>query len=372
MVESKFGGDNRVKHVLVINTIGFGYEGISNVLRTYLSKINGNEIKIDIVIYPSTPASLIQEIEQYANCILLPQRKEAFILYLKELCRLLLKNKYNAIHINGNSSTMSLEALVAKLLGIKKIIVHGHSSSTDHPVINVILRPLLLTLSDVRISCSNEAGMWLYGKKEFYVLRNSIDTSRFSYSDNSRLMIRKQYGLEDKFVLGHIGYYDQNKNQQYLLRLLKKVSEYNNNVHLLLVGKGLLCTDFQDKVQELNIEHLVTMINGTDKPELYYSAMDCFLFPSLHEGFGLVLIEAQANGLPCIASLGVPLSTNVSNQVQYCDIGNEDDWVKYIIKLMSNASSRKESSKANVVSIKESGYSINDNITILQDIYIKD
>ena len=152
-----------MKKVLIINTIGFGYEGISNVILNYCRFMNKDGIELHIVCYSDTAESVVSIAKENAIVHRIISRKKKCIKYLKDL-NALLRVGFDTIHINGNSATMCLETLLAKGHGINNIIVHGHSTSTNHPVINRLLRPLLINTSDVRLACTlGTAAMYLNG-----------------------------------------------------------------------------------------------------------------------------------------------------------------------------------------------------------------
>ena len=91
----------------------------------------------------------------------------------------------------------------------------------------------------------------------------------------------------------------------------------------------------KEKVKTLGIEDSVKFLGQrTDINELY-NAMDLFLFPSLYEGLGMVLIEAQANGLPCIASTEIPKIAKVINNVSFLKLRcSANFWCDEIIKMI--------------------------------------
>lgn len=111
----------------------------------------------------------------------------------------------------------------------------------------------------------------------------------------------------DAFVLGHIGRFEPQKNHHFLLEIAAEIAKREPNMRLLLIGTGSLLPAIQAKVDRMGLAELV-IFGGvrTDIPRLMKGSMDVFLFPSLYEGLGLVLVEAQAAGLPCILADIVP------------------------------------------------------------------
>ena len=100
----------------------------------------------------------------------------------------------------------------------------------------------------------------------------------------------------------------------------------------------------------------------------YLSAMDCFVFTSLYEGLGMVLIEAQAAGLPCICSNRVPVETKVTQNIEYVDI--DEPVSKWALKI-NNIEKTDRKSEDIYNDIKKNGYDINTETNKLYDIYLK-
>ena len=95
------------------------------------------------------------------------------------------KNKYDVIHINGNSATMVLELVVSCLVGIKTRITHGHTTRSSHPIVHRILKKPLNFLSTYKLAVSNSTGKWLFGK-DYIVLNNAINVHKFAFDKYKR------------------------------------------------------------------------------------------------------------------------------------------------------------------------------------------
>ena len=157
--------------------------------------------------------------------------------------------------------------------------------------------------------CGEESGKWLYGEKNksrFIMLNNAIDAASYTYDLSKREELRRQLGLADKLVIGHVGRFNPQKNHPFLLDIFAALLKKESNAVLLLVGGGVGMSKMQEKVQELGIaEHVRFLGVRSDVADLM-QAMDVFVFPSLYEGLGIALIEAQAAGLPCVVSDTIP------------------------------------------------------------------
>ena len=361
-----------MRKVLIVNTIGFGYEGISTVIQNYCNYIDKSGLDLHIVCDEKTTEDIIESIRKNATVHILSSRRKSPVKYIVALNAILNKG-FDVIHINGNSATMSLETILSKFHGVSTIIVHGHASSTNHPLLNALLRPLLLKTSNVKLACSDSAGKFLYKMENYFVLNNAIDTARFSFNIAKRTNTRDNLNILNQFIVGHVGYFSENKNQCFLLELLHEMKKRKiDNLKFLFVGNHFDTGEFEKKVKDLNVENNVIVVPANSNIELYYNAMDLFVFPSKHEGLGLALVEAQASGLPCIASTGVPETGNLSQQVEYIDLGDKEMWINSILSVMDKyyCDSRKETSEKNIRLIEEKGFDIRQQAGLLRTIYM--
>ena len=159
------------------------------------------------------------------------------------------------------------------------------------------------------------------------VVRNGIDTEKFRNPKKTRNEVRQELGIpHDSFVLGHIGRFVKVKNHSFLLSVFEKIAEKKPDSRLLLIGDGEDREKVEAEIKSKNLtDRVIILSNRSDIPELL-SAMDCFILPSLFEGFPVALLESQASGLRCVVSdrinsevylsdLIVPLSLSLSPSV---------------------------------------------------------
>jgi glycosyltransferase involved in cell wall biosynthesis len=144
---------------------------------------------------------------------------------------------------------------------------------------------------------------------------------KFIYNEEKRNKIRNEFNVTEKLVIGNIGRFVEQKNHSFLIDVFYEVLKKNEDSALMLVGTGELEDFLKDKIRKLKIEDKVIFTGfRNDIPDLL-QAMDVFLFPSLFEGLGIVLIEAQAASLKCITSKNVvPKETNVSELIEYVSL----------------------------------------------------
>ena len=201
--------------------------------------------------------------------------------------------------------------------------------------------------SDIRLACSYEAGKWLHGKNDFTVINNAIETKKFAFNETIRRKIREELKINDnEFVIGHVGRFEKVKNHKFLIDIFKKYQRINKNSKLMLIGNGSLQKDIKEYVKEQQLEDKVLFLGVKTDANLYYNAMDLFVFPSFNEGLGIVTIEAQANGLHVIASNKIPPQTKVTNNISFLDLGDNERWIKEIEQIRKEKVNR-------VINIKE-------------------
>lgn len=291
--------------------------------------------------------------------------------YDKNLEAFLLEHpEYTIIHDHlMDSATETFR--IAKKLG-RTTIAHSHITQDRFSIDNMIrffFRKNLYKVSDYRMACSNDAGKWLYrGKADFIVLKNGIEPNSFSFSPEKRRKIRENLNLKDTdFVIGTIGRCVEQKNQRRVIEIFQDFHKTNKNSKLVLVGEGPLEEDLKLQVKRLGIENAVIFTGSIENTNEIYSAFDCFLFPSLYEGLGIVLVEAQANGLPCIISSTIPKDVDLISSLIYRIRLNDGNnvWVEAI----KESKPLENRAKAPDL-VRRNGYDIKDVAKYIENFYM--
>lgn len=221
--------------------------------------------------------------------------------------------EYRAVHAHMHPR-MDVVLKAAKKCGIPCRIAHSHNARNDLPKAAAFVKGLisipLENYANYYFACSSNAAKWQFPHriKECKVLYNGIKLEDYLYHAENRKSVRSRLGIaDDDFVMIHVGRFAKQKNHEFLVKILKSYAEQDrSNWKMLLVGEGPLEDLIKEQTEVAGLsEHIVFMGARRDVNQLY-SAADLFLFPSLHEGLGIVVIEAQASGLPCIVSDAVP------------------------------------------------------------------
>ena len=191
-----------------------------------------------------------------------------------------------------------------------------------------ILRPFSKTFATNYMCCSELAGRWLFGDKEYnegnvYLLNNAIDIDKFKFNEEMRKKARKELNIsEDKLVIGHIGRFVETKNHSFLIDIFREIYKRNNDSMLLLLGQGPKLEEIKEKVRKYNLQDNVLFLGQRNDANRLYQVFDTFLLPSLYEGLPVVGVEAQASGLPCLFSKGVTKEAKVLNTTQFVSLDN--------------------------------------------------
>lgn len=358
-----------MKKVLIINTIGLNYEGITSVILNYSSQICLGELKLEFVAFDGVNPQLKKKFEKIGLVHVIPNRKRELRRYMSTLKRLLIQG-CDVVHIHGNSGTMLIEVILAKLAGVRKIILHSHNTTTNHPIVNKIMTPIMNRLATDRLACSQEAGEWLYGKRSFKVLNNAIETKRFSYNSTVRVETRMELGIRDEVLIGHIGHFSPQKNHFFLVQIFKAIHDVHPQTKLLLVGDGVFFEDVNKKVVELGLADNVIFAGRRQDTERLYQAMDMFVLPSKWEGLPLVVVEAQAADLPILVSNVVPRIAKCTEDMDFYSLEESaDEWASKVWSMVEKR--MVERGKDNVLSdIVACGYDIEIEAKVLEKIYL--
>lgn len=299
--------------------------------------------------------------------------------YVRALMKIMSSHSYEAVHIHTDFQG-GFPALAAKLSGVKIRICHSHSNSwprgkkfLDQTALK-IFQSLIKISSNRFCSCSSEAAKFLFGKRSFKtskvkILNNGIDLTQFENIQENRNEILSELGLPvGAKIIGHVGRFSTSKNQTFILKVLKKLLEEDNQIFALLVGDGPLKQGVEEEALKLGIvDHIRFLGVRSDIPRLMRH-FDVFLFPSLFEGFGIVTIEAQSTGTPCVMSEMVPRSTDMGlGLVTYLNLDESVNvWCN---KVLGAFKVERPNNQLIVEAITKKGFSIQSNINDWLELY---
>ena len=262
--------------------------------------------------------------------IRLPDKARVFS-YMRGIRKLVGERAYEKVYIHGNSAIMLLEALPAHLAGAE-VLTHCHNTRAGKSqLLYTLIRPLFSRVVDIKIGCSGQACAWAYRGKHVLTIPNGIDPDRFRPDPDVRNRQRRKLGWEGKKILGHIGTFNTQKNQNRLVDIFRDLRKEDENWALLMLGDGEKEMEVRNKVETLCLADSVKILPFTANPESFMQAMDVMALPSLFEGFCLVALEAQACGVPVVVSDAVPEEALLEGRYSRLSLKEENEkWVRAI------------------------------------------
>ena len=345
--------------------------GIETMLMNFYRNIDRDAVQFDFLCNKSKPGDYDEEIKKLGGNIYVSPGLNPFKWYeYQEYMKRLFKEhpEYKVIHCQNEA--MGFPALyAAKKANVPIRISHSHNTVTRFDFkwpIKILYKYLLRFVATDCFACGTDAGKYLFGK-EVDVIHNAIDIEKFKYSEINREKVRSELNISKKFVIGHVGRFEPQKNHLFLIKMFFEYQKLNNNAILLLIGTGSLEKKIKKIVENLKIKDKVIFLGSVQNVNDYYNAMDVFVLPSLHEGLPVVGIEAQINGLPCIFSTKITPEVKIIPESKFLKINKNyyNEWCSEIKK--HENMTRNDVSKF----IASSGYSINDEVKKLEQRYLK-
>lgn len=336
-------GEINMKKILIINTNIFNRNGMSTVVMNYYQCMDRSNKKFDFISNEYMEPDFKKYIEDHEDKVFMFSNRKKFpIKYFSSIRKIIKKNHYDVIHIHTNSSTVSIELLAIQLSRSNaKVILHAHGVTTNHPYIHKFFKNYVNRNIDIALASSDKAGKFLFtDQKKFKVIKNGINTKKFEFNEADRKLIRKKLNIsDDTKLLVHVAAFSKNKNHDFLIELCNEMKTKLLDFKLILIGTGELEKEIQQLVNDYSLMDKVIFLGSIQDIEKYYSASDIFLLPSIHESFGIVAIEAQANGLPCLVSTALPRTVKLTDNIEFLSIEriNFEIWIEKIKKLKRNS-----------------------------------
>lgn len=294
--------------------------------------------------------------------------------------KFLKEHKYHTIHAHGDLAfKLFIYSFGAKSSGVKKIILHSHSSGVDgthrkiKSLAHKIFRPLISYTATDYLACSEKAKEWMYTskiQKRAVVIKNGIDASRYAYNQDLRNYLRKKYNLENKFVIGQIGGFKYVKNHAFSLKVMQEYLKCDESAVMIFVGKGELEKDIRKLATQYDLNDRVVFWGGSDEVDKLLLMMDAIIMPSYFEGLPMVAIEAQASGLPIILSDNITKEAKATDRVYFETIAATDEWIDRLkqIKVDNNRHNR----NVGLVQLEKSGFDIKNTTEKIAELYKDD
>lgn len=343
--------------------------GLETMLMNYYRHIDRNEIQFDFLTHRPEKDDYDDEILSMGGKVyyaprLYPQNYFAYFSYMKQFFKDHPEYKIMHSHIDP-MSYLPLKAGMKN--GVPVRIAHSHNTSIDKDMkywLKMYYRQRITGVATDFLACGTEAGEFLFKDKPFKVVPNAIDKTNFLYNETVRAEKRRELGLTDEMVFGHIGRISYQKNHRMLVEIFSEIVKINPNAVLLIIGVGEKEEEIRQLVHDKGLDSKVKFLGKrTDVNELY-QAMDAFVMPSFFEGVPVVGVEAQFSKLPCFFSDKVPVEVSFCEHTYFLPLeGKPADWAKFITEKM-NTINRVDNK------IMDNKYDIEESYILLQDYYL--
>lgn len=326
--------ESKVPIKVLVSSLSRDFGGVESLFLS-LSSGQTDEMKFDYIC-SDIKAAREDGFSTFGSTVYhVPRSGKSLLKYIKAIFKIMKSGEYQLYHVNLTRRRQPIDLIIAKLCGLK-VVLHCHSTkiySAKSKKQNIVRKvqqkvfaPIYRICSDLNLACSKTAGEYLFHGMNYEVIYNGIDISKYEFSLENRQQVRGDLSLTGKTVVGHIGRFSSEKNHLFLLKIIKNSLKSNPDIHLLSIGSGDLFEPIKEYAKELNIEDNITFLGERHDISKLLSAMDIFVFPSVHEALPITLIEAQANGVPCLVSDCVTNEVKVKDNFSYLSPDNVCEW----------------------------------------------
>lgn len=346
--------------------------GVQTLLMSIYRNLDRDKVQFDFLVHYKEDQFFDREIEAMGGRIYKLSVREDYniIKYLRELKRFFSEHdEYKIVH--GHMPILGAFYLrAAYKAGVPVRIAHAHTdrhSNNLKGTVAALAKSFYPVYANHYFACSDSAGKYIFGERNYMIIRNAIMTERFAYQKNIRFRVREALGVENKFVIGHAGRFAAEKNQLFLIDVFAEIVNIRPQSVLLLAGEGELHEKLAQKVCDLGLDDKVRFLGVRSDINELYQAMDAFVFPSIYEGLGIVSIEAQASGVLTFCSDAIPQEANISPVFIRIPLSKHAaEWAQIIVEQCEHRQPRKDISQY----IIEAGYDARQLANRLQNFYL--
>ena len=359
--------------------------GVESFILSYAREIHRQDksIVFDFLVIDKVPSflssSFINEMDYEVNCFVVPSRLKNPFGYRSALKELFEDNAFDCFWFNVCTLSDITPVIEARRCSVPTVL-HAHNSQNMGNAINGVLHFLhkrrVRRYASFLVACSEEASSFMFPSKsgsvnDATIIPNAIDTNKYLFDPNTRIQIRKRLGIENGgTVFGHVGRFHPQKNHGYLIDVFAEIHKEmgDRKSKLLLVGDGDGLKSVQDYVRELGLSESVIFTGQSLEANRFYCAMDCFLFPSLFEGFGLAPLEAQASGLPCVITDNSPQMVSATPYCRRLSVSDDPkEWAHAALGLLKLAPKNRELCAQEVA---DCGFGISQSASLIRNVLI--
>ena len=364
----------RVLHVIGALDRGGAETMIMNLYRA----IDRTKVQFDFLVHEQRVCDYDEEIKDLGGEVFrgLPRFKVVNYSTYRDACRDFFSRHPEHPVVHGHiGSCAPVYLREAKRQG-RVTIAHSHSQKFPLSVTELGFRALaypVRRVADNFIACSMEAGVDRFGKAvvegdRFHLLKNAIDVDSYAGDPSACERAKRSLGFAGVPLVGHVGRFDPVKNHLFLVETFSEVKRRIPDAKLLLVGRGPFEGSVRQAVEDAGLEGDVVFFGVTDRVPDVLKALDAFVFPSFSEGLPMSVMEAQAAGVPCVLSTGVPeLAVAVPFAVERLPLeAGAGAWADAVERALSKRFDRAEAAAA----VRLSGFDIRDTAAWLESYYL--
>lgn len=363
----------KIKVLEVVGSLRMG--GLETVAMNFFRYADKNKYEFTFLTYQKEKEYFEDEVRGMGGKIIkIDPPKKGIVNFIKNVKKIIGKDNYKIVHSHTfyNSGIIMYIAYKYKIPVRISHIHNDHSMkkiSLNKKIYNYMMSFFIKKYSTKICACSQKAGISVCGDEFFekygIIINNCIDIDKYKFNMTNREKIRKSLSIKnDEIVIGNIGRLEKAKNQKFLIDIVKDIQ--NEKIKLVIGGEGTLRKELEDLTSKYKIIDKVIFLGNISNVEEVLSAFDIFALPSEHEGFGIVLLEAQANGLKCLASkYRVPESVKILESFEFIELEDKKKWIKEIL----NKEEMKRDKNA-VEILRESKYDIKDFTDYIKELYV--
>lgn len=340
-------------------TSGISTEGIGTFVLNAFEHINKEKVEMSLALATDWKQHHEDRIKKQGGKIYrtaeIGKGVPGIVKHFVNLIRLLKKEgPFDVVHSHMDFFN-GLNVLAAFIAGVPIRISHAHLSvdkklnRLHKRIYNSTMKFLISMFANYKLGCSKKANDYMndlgFRKNKSKILMNGIDLNRFSLNrGQGRLSIPNLN--KDKINFITIGRIDVQKNPLFIVEIIKELSKIRDDIHLYWIGTGSLENEVKRLVNTYKLENLITFLGTRDDVDKILSSMDFMLFPSKWEGLGIVLIEAQASGVPCFISDVIPNEADLGMCTVIKLHDDEMVWARKINRYINTESYNKNINKA--------------------------
>lgn len=364
--------------IRVLHVIGaMDRAGAETMIMNLYRAIDRDSIQFDFLVHEDRECDYDEEIQELGGRIWRAPRFNGanYFAYRKRVRQIIDEHPEDEIVHGHIGSCAPIYLSEARKLG-RVAVAHSHAQHYPLSPMELVFRALTFPTrftADEFLACSWQAGSDRFGGAvvdgdHFHVLSNGIPLDRYANSPENHLRAKKALGLEDSFVVGHVGRFVSVKNHEFLIDAFEQVTLARPDSKLLLIGQGELQDEICQKASRSGLGDKVIFYGSTDDVPAVLKAMDVFVLPSLSEGLSMASIEAQAAGIPVVLSDGVPEATAIAPTAQRLSLElGPERWASEILSIRDFEPRWAES----LSDVRKAGFDINDSARWLSAFYEK-